>query len=341
MLHSHRAREPVSVFTGQPVREAVTMRPRTPIPPSLGSAFTIRQAAEAGVGRGRAASADLARPFHGVRSRNEPASPLDRVHALATRLRAGQLVGGASAVHLWGYPFPGYWSMSGDIEVVVPTGSPRVRVRGVRGLRLAAGRAAPWRVDGVPVVDPVAALFMCARHLTHLAVAILLDALVTRSDNYPGLRRDRPFFTVSDIEDRLREWGRFPGCARVRAMLPWVREGVDSPKETETRLLIVAGGLPEPEVQHEIRRDGGIVARSDLAYPTLRIAIEYEGDGHRTDRRQWRRDIQRQGELEALGWIVIRVTQLDLAEDGRQLCERVARAIASRRHLSAALKPGR
>lgn len=123
--------------------------------------------------------------------------------------------------------------------------------------------------------------------------------------------------------------GASPGV-RARAALPAVRATVESPKETETRLLIVAACLPEPVVQHEIRRDGMVIARSDLAYPELRIAIEYEGDGHRTDRNQWRRDIQRQRELEDIGWIVIRVTQLDLDDGGRMLLDRIRRAIASR-----------
>src|SRR5690606_35632822 len=54
------------------------------------------------------------------------------------------------------------------------------------------------------------------------------------------------------------------------------------------------------------------VARVDLAYPELKIAIEYDGDGHRSDREQWRRDIRRQRELERRGWIVIHLTQADL-----------------------------
>lgn len=72
-----------------------------------------------------------------------------------------------------------------------------------------------------------------------------------------------------------------------------------------------------------------LVARTDLAYPELKVAIEYEGDGHRTSAEQWRRDIQRQRELEALGWIVIRLTQEDL-NDADALIDRVRGAIASR-----------
>jgi len=45
----------------------------------------------------------------------------------------------------------------------------------------------------------------------------------------------------------------------------------------------------------------------------VKIALEYEGDHHRTDRRQFRRDIRRFEALADMGWLTIRVT----AEDTR------------------------
>lgn len=250
--------------------------------------------------------------------------------ALVPRLRDDQLIGGVTAMRVWGYPVPGFWKVTDDVDVVMPTDAARTRARGVRSRRLAPGRAQRWRIGRIPVVDPLTALFLSVASFTDGDLVVVLDALVTTADNYPGLRADRPLHTVEEIDERLREWGRFTGCGRVRAALSAVRMGVESPKETETRLLLVAAGLPEPVVQHEIRRDGAVIARSDLAYPALRIAVEYEGDGHRTDRDQWRRDIQRQRQLEDLGWIIIRVTQLDLDDGGRMLLDRTRRAIASR-----------
>lgn len=305
------------------------MRHRIALPDELGRHFAVRQAAAAGVGRGRLSARDLDRPFRGVRSVTAAETPLERVAAFAPRLHRGQLLGGETAMRVWGYPHPGIWSVEAPIVVVVATGSARVRSHGVSGRRLAAGRAVPWQIGGIPVVDPVAALFMCAATLTDDQVAIALDALISTADNYPGLRPGRPLLTVTDVEQRLQAWGRFPGSRRVRDALPRAREGAESPKETETRLLVVAEGLPEPVVQYEIHENGLLIARSDMAYPSLKIAIEYEGDGHRTSRDQWRRDVQRQRELEDLGWIVIRVTQLDL-DDTRPLLNRIRRAIASR-----------
>lgn len=165
------------------------------------------------------------------------------------------------------------------------------------------------------MLDPVATVFTVAAELTLERAVVLLDALVTDADNYRGLRRPeraRTLATKGEIAERLAEWGRFPGCATIRAALERSRESVESPKESETRLMLVDAGLPEPVVQFEERENGRLIARIDLAYPELKIAIEYEGDGHRTDKAQWRRDIARQRELESRGWIVVRLTQDDL-----------------------------
>lgn len=191
-------------------------------------------------------------------------------------------------------------------------------------------RAETWRVHGIPTVDPIAALFSTARALTVDHAVTVIDALLSQADNYPGLLPGRPVITLRQIEERLTLWRSFPGSATIRAALPLARDNVESPKETETRLMLVHAGLPEPVVQHEVREGPVLIARADLAYPELKIAIEYEGDGHRTDPKQWRRDIQRQRDLEDRGWIVIRLTQRDLSKGKDSFLARVRRAIESR-----------
>ncbi|MAM55199.1 MAG: hypothetical protein CMH35_10280, partial [Microbacterium sp.] len=41
--------------------------------------------------------------------------------------------------------------------------------------------------------------------------------------------------------------------------------------------------------------------------------IECEGDHHRTDRRQWNRDIEKYGRYQDLGWTVLRFSAIHLA----------------------------
>lgn len=306
------------------------MRHRIPLPPELGTRFSVRDATLAGVGRKRYSSADLRRPFAGIRATSDPTTFEERVACYLPRLRPGQLFAGRTAMRLWGLPLPFRWRPSEPLDVAVATGSTPPRTAGVRGRRIAPGRAVEDRVDGAAVVDPIAALFLCAPELEDRALTVALEAAIATASCYPGLRPDRPPATLDSIERRLSEWGRFPGCARVRAQLPHTRSGAESPKETETRLLLTGAGLPEPMIQYVVSAHGRFVARVDLAYPQWRVAIEYEGDGHRTDRDQWRVDIRRQRDLEDLGWIVIRVTELDLRDGGRSLVARIRRATSTR-----------
>lgn len=286
------------------------MRTRKPLPPRLGDHFTVREAAAAKVSRRRLGADDLARPFHGIRSREEPCSFRDRVDCYRRRMRRGQRHTGRTALRIWGLPVPWPWRPDEPLDVAVDARDNPPRTRGVRGRRLAADAAVTWKVGGLAVVDPIAAVFTIATELTIVQAVTLLDALITDADDYPGLLR-RPMATLVEIEARLAAWGRFRGVRTIRAALPYVRERVESPTESETRMLLIRAGLPEPVIQHEVALPDGR-ARLDLAYPDLRVAIEYEGDGHRTDKAQWRRDIVRQRPLEQCGWMVIRLTQLDL-----------------------------
>ena len=49
-----------------------------------------------------------------------------------------------------------------------------------------------------------------------------------------------------------------------------------------------------------------------MGWEDIKVAVEYEGDHHRTDRRQFNRDIARVDALTELGWIVVRVTVEDV-----------------------------
>lgn len=125
--------------------------------------------------------------------------------------------------------------------------------------------------------------------------------------------------------------GRRVGLPALRAALPRVRTRSASWAETRCRLILIDAGLPEPMLNLEVRdARGDLVACIDLAYPTCRIAIEYEGEHHLTDPTQWAKDIARHEALTAMGWLVIRVTKADLRARGATLVARVRRAIETR-----------
>lgn len=307
------------------------MRHRIPLPARLGERFHVRDAARAGLRRGRTDAADLHRPFYGVRTVTAAASFEEHVADYRPRMGREQYLIGISAARAWGLPVGTIWSPREPIEIAVPTDLTPPRAAGVHGRRLRRSRVRIHRLRGIRIADPVATCFSMAPALTRDHAVTVLDALVTSSFNYPGLGPGRPMSSLEEIRSRLAEWGRFPGSGVIRAALPLVRAGVESPKETETRLMLREARLPEPVVQHEVTHHGRFIARVDLAYPELRIAIEYEGDGHRTDQEQWRTDIRRQRELEDLGWILIRLTAHDLSVGREAFLDRVRHAIASRR----------
>jgi hypothetical protein len=68
------------------------------------------------------------------------------------------------------------------------------------------------------------------------------------------------------------------------------------------------------------------VGRADLVYIGLKVILEYEGDQHRTDVRQWNRDIERQEQLVAEGWIVVRITAERMSRP-RSVVARVLQAL--------------
>ena len=101
--------------------------------------------------------------------------------------------------------------------------------------------------------------------------------------------------------------------ALARVALPLLRTGSESPRESMLRVIIVLAGLPEPECNLNIYSPRGrFLARADLVYPEFKILLEYQGDQHRTDRAQWRRDIRRTGSVEDHGWQMLQFTDDDL-----------------------------
>lgn len=125
------------------------------------------------------------------------------------------------------------------------------------------------------------------------------------------------------------------GADTVAAALPLVRGGVESRLETLLRLMLRRHRLPEPEVAYRVDLGAGYPEHPDLAYPAERISIEYEGDAHRTDRRQWQRDVERYERFADAGWRVVRVTSAQLFGTPGDLAARVRSLIRERRGVRA------
>ena len=94
--------------------------------------------------------------------------------------------------------------------------------------------------------------------------------------------------------------------------------GAESPQETVARLVLIDAGLPPPSTQVEIYGEyGEFIARVDMAYEEVKVAIEYDGAQHWENPAVRQRDIDRQFALTALGWFVVRVSRDLLKYRGR------------------------
>ena len=103
----------------------------------------------------------------------------------------------------------------------------------------------------------------------------------------------------------------------MSAALGVIRGGVDSPKETQLRLLLLRAGCPELVVNEPILDERGrVIVQPDLRIRGFRITLDYEGDHHRTSRRQWMRDIRRFRQLAGEEMVALRVVADDMKPPG-------------------------
>lgn len=158
-------------------------------------------------------------------------------------------------------------------------------------------------VAGLPVTTVARTAFDLSCRLPTGEAVARLDALM----------RATPF-SVEDFLLVTKGHPRARGLQRLREALALVDPGAASPKETWLRLLIVNAGLPIPETQIPVVMHYRTVALLDMGWERFKVAVEYDGDQHRTIRRQYVRDLRRLSALQDCGWIVIRVIAEDRPE---------------------------
>jgi hypothetical protein len=291
------------------------MRTRSvlPIPLSL-APFRTSEALSAGVKPDRLRLDDLTQPFRGLNVTGSlDSGTRSRAAALLPLFRATDAFSHVTAATLWGVPTPREHSARLHVTSVGAAG--RFRRPGVVGHR--ADTLPVTMLGALPIVEPAHVFAQLAPLLGH-------DDLVAAGDYLVAPQRVARKPALASV-DALRAAipARARGAARARRALGDVRVGSESPMETKTRLLLLRSGLPEPELNPEI-----VGYHPDLFYPQWRLAIEYLGDQHRTDPREWGRDIRRREAFEDAGYRVLSVTRADILAEREQFLARVARAIA-------------
>jgi hypothetical protein len=222
--------------------------------------------------------------------------------SLEQSVLAACLAGGATArasfacaAALWG--MDGFHP--GPVEITVDR-SRRVRLPGV----VVHQSAVPDQIvtrGAIPVASVARTLCDLTATKHHKAVEravdaclrqrlVTIDELHTAYESIAGRGRHRSTVMRTILEWRSPE--HHPG---------------ESPGEVRVLQLLVAAGLPRPIQQHELRVNDRTI-RIDLAYPAVRIAIEFDGWTYHATRSAFDNDRARANELELLGWTVLRFT---------------------------------
>lgn len=147
--------------------------------------------------------------------------------------------------------------------------------------------------------------------------------------------------TQSQLARELPRYFRRRGVRQLRGLVPIADPRAESPGESRTRLAIVDANLPHPEIQWSIVRDGREIFRLDLAYPGLRICVEYDGDDYHDSDISRRADVVRRQWLESRGWVVIVVRKEDLGGDAESRWVEELRRTVEDRRVTVRLRPGR
>lgn len=115
--------------------------------------------------------------------------------------------------------------------------------------------------------------------------------------------------TILEVTGLARHQPWRPGASEVRKVLPYLDAGARSLKESETRAVLVFGGLPTPEVNKNVHDVGGtFLGCGDLVYRLWKVLVEYEGRQHLLAVDQWNRDIDRYGGFRQENWRYVQVT---------------------------------
>ncbi len=175
---------------------------------------------------------------------------------------------------------------------------------------------------GLPITTPARTAFDLARHLPRDVAVAHLDALARASG-----------VTAADVLPMIVRHRGARGVRRCKEALTSMDSGAQSPKESWLRLVLCDAGLPRPTTQIRVS-DGRFTAYLDMGWEEPMVALEYDGDHHRTDRRQYVLDLRRVQMLERLGWQVIKVVNEDRSSD---VVRQVRDALA--RHRAAKLPP--
>ncbi|MEO3758089.1 DUF559 domain-containing protein [Mycobacterium sp. B14F4] len=225
-------------------------------------------------------------------ARGEQATPRQKAYAASLWSRRRATIVGVSAAAIHGSKW---------IDQRLPAELNRCNQHKTRGIVLHNDTLADDDVvmrDGIPVTTPARTAFDLGRRYGRTLAVIRVDALLQAT----GVK-------LADVDGLIDRHRGTRGVVQLRDVIDLADGGAESPQETRTRLVLTDAGLRPTHTQIEVfDRYNSQVGRIDMGYPRYKVGVEYDGGQHWTVPAIRARDIDRQAELEALGWRLIRVS---------------------------------
>jgi len=285
---------------------------------------------------------------------DHPASLNAMAWVLQNEVEPGAVLSHTTAALFWAIPLPSALdsgiSLLRDQDLIAPDGVekipalvpgaalragarlPVLHARVERGGTSGIGRGAILHRQRAGATMDLGSLTLSSPSevLRELATMMPLWDVVAAADAVLGPTARCPAESIESLRSSVSGARRRRGTPRTLEALRLARTRVRSPGETIFRLLLEAAGFPEPTLNHPVPDPGtGGTRMIDLAWEEIGFGLEYDGDGHRLTKGQWRDDEERRDELASRGWTLSRANGKDLHRPLRILL-RLRRTMAER-----------
>lgn len=210
-----------------------------------------------------------------------------------------------SALAYWGVAAPDDCTLPSDVQhISFPSGAKRRRFDNVASHVWSGEFATTDLVNGFVVAEPAMAWAQIAAHCSEESLAVTAGALMSRDPQ-------RRTATLDELVSYVERNTGFIGRSRCTATIPLLAQNTDSPPESVVYVLVLRNGLGKPEPNHRVDVGPDRYYLIDIAYPDIRLGIEYQGAYH-ADTDRMRADCTRWNALRRLGWEIVLVTADDL-----------------------------
>ncbi|WP_128683472.1 hypothetical protein [Actinomyces qiguomingii] len=164
-------------------------------------------------------------------------------------------------------------------------------------------------INGVPVTSLARTLTDCLLDLPPADALVAGDSML-RVHCHPDHWRSREANMrwqelVADVEARIDSYRHRNGTGRARGLLELLSPWAESPGESELRRILLAAGLPQPELQYRVVAENNEYFL-DLSWPDIMLDVEFDGAlKYAGDDVVFQEGI-RQDRLKRAGWRVVR-----------------------------------